>query len=249
MDAEGEVEGGAAGGHVLEFALGRVGEDLVLEDVALDGLDVLLRAGQVALPVDELAQPGEALGVAAVAGVEAAGRAGAAGAALLVAPVGGDAELGFGVHVAGADLDLQRARGGPVDGGVQRLVAAGLGVADVVVEFAGDGPPEAMDDAEHLVALVEPVDEDAHGEQVVDLAEALAEGGVLLDLLVDGVDVLDAPADVGVDAVVLQGGFELALELRRDSARGWRGGRRPARRCGGSCRAAGSGRRGLRAAT
>ena len=78
---------------------GREHEDLVLEDVELDALDELgrVRLRDVALPVHELAQPGE-LGVVLAVGL----------GAFLVAPVGGDADLGDLVHLVGPDLDLER---------------------------------------------------------------------------------------------------------------------------------------------
>ena len=55
--------------------------------------------------------------------------------------------------------------------------------------------------------------QDAEGEQVVDVIEGLALFGVLLGLLVDRVEVLDAPAHVGAEAGRFQGIFELASEL------------------------------------
>ena len=82
VDAVGEVERGRAGGQVLDVALGREHEDLVLEDVELDPLDELGRIADVALPLHELAQPGQ-LGVVLPIGL----------GAFLVAPVGGDAHL------------------------------------------------------------------------------------------------------------------------------------------------------------
>ena len=90
VDAVGEVERRRAGRQVLDVALRREHEDLVLEDVELDALDELgrVRLGDVALPVHELAQPGELRVVLAV-GL----------GAFLVAPVGGDADLGHLVHL------------------------------------------------------------------------------------------------------------------------------------------------------
>ena len=82
VDPVGEVERRRAGRQVLDVALRGEHEDLVLEDVELDALDELgrVRLGDVALPVHELAQPGELRVVLAV-GL----------GAFLVAPVGRDA--------------------------------------------------------------------------------------------------------------------------------------------------------------
>jgi hypothetical protein len=123
---------------------GREDEDLVLEDVELDPLDELgrVRLRDVALPLHQLAQPGE-LGVVLAVGLRP----------FLVAPVGGDADLADLVHRVGPDLDLERL---PVERdhrGVERLVEVVLRVGDVVVELARDRAPERMDDAERGVAV------------------------------------------------------------------------------------------------
>ena len=97
VDAVGEVDGRRVDGQVFHFALRRVDEDLVLEEIGLDELDEVVGGGHVALPFEELSQPGHALLEAIVAL-----------AAFLVAPVRGDAVLGEAVHLVGADLHFQR---------------------------------------------------------------------------------------------------------------------------------------------
>jgi hypothetical protein len=84
VDAIGKVERRGARRQVLDVAFRREHEDLVLEDVELDPLDELGRVGlaDVALPLHELAQPGELRVVLAV-GL----------GAFLVAPVRGDPDL------------------------------------------------------------------------------------------------------------------------------------------------------------
>jgi hypothetical protein len=82
VDSVGEVERRRAGRKVLDLALRREDEDLVLEDVELDALDELGGVRDVALPVHDLAQPGQ-LGVVFAIGL----------GAFLVAPVRGDADL------------------------------------------------------------------------------------------------------------------------------------------------------------
>ena len=91
VDPVREVERRRAGRQVLDVALRGEDEDLVLEDVELDALDELGRVADVALPVHQLAQPGE-LGVVLAVGL----------GPLLVAPVGGDADLGDLVHLRGS---------------------------------------------------------------------------------------------------------------------------------------------------
>ena len=127
VDPVGEVERRGAGRQVLDVALWGEHEDLVLEDVELDPLDELRRVADVALPVHELAEPGE-LGVVLAVGLRA----------FLVAPVGRDPDLGHLVHRVGPDLDLERLAVEGDDRGVERLVEVVLGDRDVVVELARD---------------------------------------------------------------------------------------------------------------
>ena len=141
---------------------------------SLIALDELGRVGDVALPVHELAQPGE-LGVVLAVGL----------GAFLVAPVGGDADLADLVHRVGPDLDLERLAVEGDDRGVERLVEVVLGDRDVVVELARDRPPERVDHAERRVAVADLVDEDADRVDVVDLAEL---GALALHLFLDAVE-------------------------------------------------------------
>ena len=59
-----------------------------------------------------------------------------------------------------------------------------------------------MHEAEHAVAVLHRGDEDAHREEVVDVAHLLPLRGVRLRLAVDAVDVLGAPGHLGVEARV-----------------------------------------------
>ena len=190
VDPVGEVERRGARRQVLDVALGGEDEDLVLEDVELDPLDELLGVGDLALPVHQLAQPGE-LGVVVALGPRA----------LLVAPVGRDPDLAHGVHRVGPDLDLERLAVEGDDGRVEALVAVRLGDRDVVVELAGDRLPEAVDDAEGGVAVADLVDEEADRVDVVDLAEGRR---LALHLLPDAVEVLRPAVEVGLDAGLLE---------------------------------------------
>ena len=186
VDPVGEVERGRAGRQVLDVAARREHEDLVLEDVELDPLDELGRVRDLALPVHELAEPGELRVVLAVGP-----------AAFLVAPVGGDPDLADLVHRVGPDLDLERLALARDDRRVEALVEVVLGDRDVVVELARDRPPDRVDDAERGVAVLDLLDEAADRVDVVDLLEP---GALALHLLVDAVDVLRAALDVGLDA-------------------------------------------------
>ncbi len=85
----------------------------------------------------------------------------------------------------------------PDDRGVQRLVVVRLGLGDVVVEFARDRRPQVVHDAERRVAVLDLVDQNAHGADVVERVDARL---LAAHLVPDAVDVLGAAADFGLDA-------------------------------------------------
>ena len=118
----------------------------------------------------------------------------------------GHAQFGVIVHLAGANLDLDRNGGGPEHGGVQRAVQVVLRRRDVVVELARDVVPPAVHDAERGVAVLDGRGDDAHGAHV----EHLLEGEALaVHLPPDAVDVLRPADHLGRDA----GARELAGDL------------------------------------
>ena len=115
VDLVGEVQRRRADGQRLDLALWREDEDLLVDQVVLEVLDELLGIRQLLLPVEHRAQPAQ-LGLA-LGDLDAP----AAGIGL-VHPVRGHAVLGELVHVARADLDLERQSLGPDHRRVQRLV-------------------------------------------------------------------------------------------------------------------------------
>ena len=186
-----EVERRGAGAQVHDLALGREDEDLVLEQVDAQVLEELVRVVHLALdrPVEAAADPRDLLVDALVVGAHVA--LGVARA--LVEPVGGDAVLGLLVHLEGADLDLDGARLGAHHGGVEALVAVGLGRGDVVLEAAGQRVPQGVDRAQGAVAVAHALQDDTQGDEVVDVGELLA---LALHLEVDAPQVLGAPGDL-----------------------------------------------------
>ena len=138
------------------------------------------------------------------------------GELVLVRPVRGDAPLGPLVHLAGADLHLDRLAGRPDDRGVQALVEVELGHRDVVLEPAHHRPPAPVDAAERGVAVLHRVDDDPDGDEVEDVVELAA----LHDhLLVDAPQVLAAAGDLGVDAELGEPAADLGDGLRRGTPR------------------------------
>ena len=85
---------------------------------------------------------------------------------------------------------------------MQGLIHVLFGVADVVVELAGDGVPHLVDHAQRPVTVRDLVDQYTQGEQVVDVAELLALGLVLLHLPVGTVYAFRPADHLSGDAVL-----------------------------------------------
>ena len=82
-----------------------------------------------------------------------------------VAPVRGDAVLRHFMHVMGPDLNLDLAVAWTDHHGVERLVAVGLRVGDVVLELVREVPVLGVDEARGRVAGAQVIDEDSEREQ------------------------------------------------------------------------------------
>ena len=82
--------------------------------------------------------------------------------------MGGDAVFGDVMHFPGANLDFNGLPPRPDNRRVQRLVVIGLGHSDIVFEAVRQGLPQAVDDAQNTVAVLDVVDDDPDGEEVVD---------------------------------------------------------------------------------
>ena len=115
-----------------------------------------------ALVFQQLADPGQAL-VQLIVAIQP----------FLVLPVGGNAVLGLLVHGAGAYLHLKGDALVADDGGVQALVAIGLGSGDIVLEAVGQRVVHIVDEAQGAVALSQGVQDDAHRVDVVNFIEGL----------------------------------------------------------------------------
>ncbi len=195
MQCVGEFHRGRAFGQRDHFAKRREHVNLVMEQFVLELLLQVALVGQVFLPLQYLAQPRDLL-------VEAGIRF----HAFLVAPVGGDAEFGMPVHLAGAYLHLERQAARADHGGVQRAVVVALGVRDVVVEFAFDRRPQFMHQAERGVTAPDSIDasfidQDPHRAHIVEFAEIHM---LALHLVDDAVDVFGAAGHFSGDARLAQ---------------------------------------------
>src|SRR5207253_4746569 len=168
-----------------DLTFGRESVNLLRVEVDFQSGEEFVGIGDVALPLDNLAEPGEALLVLGGDG------------AVLIFPVGGDAFLAHFVHFFGADLNFESLAGFGYDGGVQRLVKVWPRHGDEVLDTAGHGAPQVVDDAKNGVAVLHGVGDHAHGVEVVDLVDidALAQ-----QFFVDAVEALDAALDTPGDA-------------------------------------------------
>ena len=124
-----EVDRGRALRQVDDLALRCQHVDRVGEEAALERCEPFARVRDGVLPREDLPQPRDLVVEAAIAALRP-------GAAFLVAPVRRDAVLRMPVHLAGADLHLERLALGPQHGGVQRAVVVRLRLRDVIVELA-----------------------------------------------------------------------------------------------------------------
>ncbi len=75
--------------------------------------------------------------------------------ALFVLPVRGHAQLGVFMHLPGADLNLDGFAARPQHHGVDRLVAVGFRVGDVVVELVRQMAEVGMHDAQRRIAILQ----------------------------------------------------------------------------------------------
>ena len=202
VDPVGKIHGCGALPQAHHIAVGGEHKHLLIEEVFLDRGEVVAAVlpPVIFLPIHQLAQPVEALGVARAGG----------GAPFLVFPVGGNAVLRHLVHVGGADLHLN----GPVSADhrrVQRLVTIGLGQADVVLKAARDGAEGVMHHRQGPITTLQIRAENPEGRHVEDLVEGLL---LALHLAPDAIEVLRPATDL--HPIQAHGGEAVAQQLHRD---------------------------------
>ena len=112
------------------------------------------------------------------------------------------------VHFPGADLHLKGDTLVADDRGVQGLVHVGLGSGDIVLEPAGHQVEQVVDMAQDVIAVGDGVHDDPEGVEIVQLVHGFV---LILQLAVDGVDVLNAAIDLALDAHALQPLGDLVL--------------------------------------
>src|SRR5580658_4554684 len=198
-----EIDGGGVARQHDHFTARGESVDFLGVKVHLEGGHELAGVLHVALPLDQMAQPGDALVV---------GRG--ALLAFLVFPVRGYALFGDAVHFLGADLHFEVLAVRADDGRMQGLVEIGARDGDEVLDAAGNGAPLVVNHTQRGVAVFDRVGDDAQGHQIVNLLDG---DFLALDLLINGIRPLEAPFYARGNAFaaqfVLHGGADLGEEL------------------------------------
>ena len=158
-------------GEIDRRGIARKHHDFALrrEGVNLFGIEIDFQRGQkfvgiadIALPLDHLPQPCQALLVLR------------RDRAVFIFPVGGDSFLGHLVHLFGANLDFERRSIFRDDRSVQRLIKIGPRHGDEIFNAPRHRPPDVVNDAEHRVTILQRARDHAHGKQIVDLIDGNA---------------------------------------------------------------------------
>ena len=132
MNAIGEIYGRRSLTQTHHIAIRSKYKHLLIKQIFFNRAQEVVAVGAavILLPINQLPQPVEPLGISA---------GGSRRTALLVFPMGRNAVFGHLVHVGGANLHFDRPM--PADHRcMQRLVAIGLGQTDVILEAPWDRP-------------------------------------------------------------------------------------------------------------
>ena len=124
-----------------------------------------------------------------------------------------DAKIGGAVHVARPDLDLEQLTAWAEHRRMQRLIAVGLRLRDVILDALLHRCPSVVDHAERVVTLQHVRYDHANGQQVVNI---LIRTIALLHLLVDRPQVLRPARDVNVGNARVREPFLERLAHLRD---------------------------------
>ena len=162
----------------------------VLEHIRLHPADELLGVRHVLPPFHQLANPGNLV-------VQILVRL----SALLIAPVGGNAELGDLVHLMRPNLHLHRLPVRADHRRVQAAVHVVLRAGDVVVKFTRYRPPVAMHHPQCRVAVRHRFNNDSEPVNVVNLVKRHV---LAPHLSIDAVNMLGPPVDLRPDARLIQ---------------------------------------------
>ena len=197
VNAVGKVDRRGARRQIDDVPLRREYEHLVGEHVDFQVVDKV-RGVRFRLGLEQTPDPGKFVLVSAAHG--------AAAVTHFVFPVGGDAVFGGIVHLPGPDLHLEGDALGTDDRRMDTLIHVRLRRRDIVFKAAGNRLVHIVNDAQHVVAVRDRVDNHAEGAEIENAVDVQLLG---VHFPIDAVDMLDAAEDGGVDALLFEAGADL----------------------------------------
>ncbi len=158
MDGIGKVDGCGANRQGDDRSLGTEDREFFLFEVGPQVRHELAGVRRIVAQANDAAEP----------------RHVAAWQTVLVGPVGGHTPLGSGVHLNGADLELNHLALGANHCGVQRLVQVELGHGDEVFEPPLHRPPVRVDRTDGAITIAHRTADHPHTNEVIDVVELAA---------------------------------------------------------------------------
>ena len=190
VDLIGKIDRRGALGQIDDVPFGGENVDAIGENVALHRVYELASVVYLLSPIGSLAQPSD-LGL----------EGGVAWDPLFVAPMSSDPIFGDLMHLLGTNLYLKGLAIEADHGCVQRLIQVALGHGHIVIKLSRDRPPDAVQGAQHVIAELHLVNDDAHAMHIVDLVKVARLG---LHLSIDAVDVFGSPGYLRIDTFSLK---------------------------------------------
>ena len=191
MDRIGKINRRRATGQFDYFALGRKAEHLIRVHLKLDRLEEIF---VIFLGIQLLGQLGDPFHRINGKGVPRADT-------IPIRPMRGHAGFGHVMHLARSDLDFDPFAVTPGNRGMDRPVAVGFGLADVILEPARHRPPASMDDTKCPIAFIIRCGDHA---KPIDVGQPRKRLVFLLHLAPDRIRLFGATKDLGLDPRLLK---------------------------------------------
>ena len=125
-----------------------------------------------------------------------------------------DPFFGDAMHFLGANLDFKLVPALGHHSGMQRLVKIRSRHGNEILDTAGHGAPDAVNQTENCITILHGLSDDADRQQVVNLVHSDA---LALQLLIDGIKPFDPPINAGGDVMFdesfVQYGIDVAEKL------------------------------------